>query len=219
MLQLFTYYRSVSAHRVRIALNLKAVPYKSIFLDMDADEHHKEEYLRLNPQGLVPLLVVNEDFVISQSTAILEYLEERYPERALLPKDTELRARIRSFAQIAVADTQPMNTLRVYYFMRDVAGIGYDLRRAWYEHWMQEGLKAMESVLAGSKYFDGAYCFGDRPSLADICLVPQCYNAEKNEIDLSPYPTLRSVYRYAMTTAAFQAAAPDTQADRLAHAD
>ena len=216
MLKLYTYYRSVSAHRVRIALNYKGVPFKSLFIDMDNRQHHSEDYLRLNPEGLVPALVVSDDFVISQSSAILEYLEERYPERPLLPADIDMRARVRSFAQVVTADMQPMNVLRVYEFMRE-HDIEVERRRAWYEHWMHHGFQALESLLSKSEY-SGAYCFGDKPTMADVCLVPQVYNAEKNRLDLSAYPTLRQIYRMCNTLSAFQAAGPETQADLLASA-
>lgn len=213
MLQLYTHYRSVSAHRVRIALNYKGVSYKSMFTDLDNAAMDRLTYLNLNPQGLIPALVVNESLVISQSAAILEYLEERYPERPLLPADTEMRARIRSFAQIAVADTHPLNNLRVLRYLRDKMDVPWKKRRAWFEHWLHTGFVAMESTLVNSADTD-AYCFGDKPTLADVCLVPQVYLAEKYDVDLSDYPTLRRIYRTCVTLAAFQAAAPDTQPDQ-----
>lgn len=216
MLKLYTYYQSVAAHRVRIALNYKGAPFESIFIDMDHSEHQGEDYRRLNPEGLVPALVVGQDHIITQSSAILEYIEERYPERPLLPPDDrELRSRIRSFAQVLIADMQPMNVMRVYKYMQDEMGVDYDKRRAWYEHWMHEGFKAIESLLE-KKDDTGAFCFGDKPTLADVCLVPQVWNASKYGIDLSGYPTVRRIYRMCQTLSAFQAAAPETQADLLA---
>mgnify|MGYP000592670710 CR=1 FL=1 len=215
MLKLYTYYQSVAAHRVRIALNYKGAPYQSIFIDMDHSEHLGEQYLHLNPEGLVPALIVNDDLVITQSSAILEYIEERYPERPLLPQDRELRGRIRSLAQLFIADMQPMNVMRVYKYMQDEMGVDYDKRRAWYEHWMSFGFKAVESLLA-NKDDTGAFCFGDKPTLADVCLVPQVWNASKYGIDLSAYPTVRRIYRTCQTLSAFQAGAPETQADLLA---
>jgi maleylacetoacetate isomerase len=215
MLQLYTYYRSVSAHRVRIALNHKGIPYKSLFIDQDAGAHRADAYLRLNPQGLVPALVVNENFIITQSAAILEYLEERYPERPLLPADINGRARVRSFAQVCIADVQPLNVLRVYQYMRDGMGLDHAARRRWYEYWAHKGFRAMESLLASDPQ-TGDYCHGDQPTLADVCLVPQVYNAERNKLDLSRYPTLRRIYRACQVLPAFQAAAPETQPDRIA---
>jgi len=215
MLQLYTHNRSVSAHRVRIALNYKGVSYKSIFTDLANTAPDRLTYLNLNPQGLIPALVVSEDLVITQSAAILEYLEERYPERPLLPQGIDLRARIRSFAQVAVADTHPLNNLRVLRYLRDKMDVPYEKRREWFEYWQHKAFAPMESTLANSDD-TGAYCFGDRPTLADVCLVPQVHLAHKYDVDLSEYPTLRRIYRTCMTMAAFQAAAPETQPDRRA---
>lgn len=215
MLDLYTYYRSVSAHRVRIALNYKSIPYRSVYIDEDRDEQASEAYLARNPQGLVPALVVDDSLTITQSSAILEYLEERYPERPLLPEDLLDRARVRSFAQVLIADTNPMNTLRIYRYMRDEMKLDHSQRRQWYEHWAHNGLQAMESLLH-AHLTPGRYCHGDKPTLADVCLVPQVANAEANGLDLSPYPTVRKIYRTCNALSAFQSAAPLTQGDRLA---
>lgn len=213
MLQLYTYARSVSAFRVRIALNYKRLPYESVYVDVEGrGEHQSEAYLRLNPQGLIPALVVSEDLVISQSAAILEYLEEQYPERALLPADPAERARIRSFANAIIADLQPLNMLRVYRYMRDEFKLSFEQRRAWYDYWMPRGLAALEAALT-DEVFSGGFCFGKRPTMADVCLVPQIYNACQYHLDINPYPRLRQVYRSCMTLSAFQSAAPDTQQD------
>lgn len=217
MLQLYTHYRSVSAHRVRIALNIKGVSYKSIFLDVGNAPAERLTYLNLNPQGLIPALVVDDNLLITQSSAILEYLEERYPERPLLPEDIALRARIRSFAQIAVADTHPLNNLRTLRYLRDQMKLDFEQRSQWFAHWLHKAFAPMESILSGTDH-DGAYCFGDRASLADVCLVPQVSLAERYGVDLSSYPCLRRVYRSCLTMAAFQAAAPETQADHAAAA-
>lgn len=217
MLELYTYYRSVSAHRVRIALNYKSIPYRSIYIDEDKDEQSSEAYLARNPQGLVPALVNDEGLLITQSSAILEFIEERYPERSLLPTDISDRARVRSFAQVLIADTNPTNILRVYRFMRDEMNLDYDARRKWYEHWAHKGLQAVESLLE-TQLTPGKYCHGDRPTLADVCLVPQMANAEHNGLDLSQYPKARAIYRTCNALSSFQSAAPLTQADRLAKA-
>lgn len=217
MLELYTYYRSVSAHRVRIALNYKSIPYRSMYIDEDSGEQTGEEYLARNPQGLVPALVVNDSLMITQSAAILEFIEETYPDRPLLPTDTSDRARIRSFAQVLIADTNPTNILRVYHYMRDEMGLDHTARRRWYEHWAHKGLEAVESLLT-TQLSPGRYCHGDKPTLADVCLVPQMYNAEANRLDMSAYPTARRIYRSCQALSAFQSAAPTTQADRLAKA-
>lgn len=213
MLQLYTHYRSVSAHRVRIALNYKGISFQSIFIDVGNAPAQRLTYLNRNPQGLIPALLVRDDLLISQSAAILEYLEERYPERPLLPEDIELRARIRSFAQIAVADTHPLNNLRVFRYLRDEMNVSYDDRCKWLAHWMHKAFAPMEAILQ-TEGSSGAYCFGDRPSLADLCLVPQISLAERYQVDLSPYRRLRQIYRSCKALAAFQAAAPETQPDR-----
>lgn len=217
MLQLFTYYRSVSAHRVRIALNHKSVPYESKYIDEDHGEQLSLTYVARNPQGLVPALVVNDELTITQSAAILEYLDEAYPERPLLPQNIEDRARIRSFCQIMVADMQPYNILRTYYYQRDVMGVDKQMRRDWYEHWMHKGFAALESLL-GTHLQPGMYCHGDQVSLADVCLVAQVSNAELNELDLSDYPTIRRIHQTCQSLSAFQAAAPEAQQDRLQRA-
>lgn len=216
MLQLFTHYRSVSAHRVRIALNYKGIAYKSIFIDLAHAPADRLTYLNVNPQGLIPALWAEDNLVISQSSAILEYLDERYPERPLLPRDTAERARIRSFAQIAIADTHPLNNLRVFRYLRDHMDAPHDKRRAWLAHWVHKGFAPMESILAtyARDHDEHRFCFGDKPSLADVCLVPQVAFAERYGVDLRDYPTVRAINRACVTMAAFQAAAPDTQPDR-----
>ena len=214
ILKLFTYYRSVSTYRVRIALNYKGVPYQPVFIDSDRQEHRGEEYLRLNPQGLVPALIVDDRLVVNQSAAILEFLEERYPERPLLPEGAEARALVRSFAQVAVADMNPLNIMRVFRYMRDELELSLEQRRAWYEHWAHKGFRALESLLQRDRG-DSAYSYGDRPTLADVCLVPQVYNAQVNGLDLTPYTQVRAVMQNCMALAAFQAAAPDAQRDRV----
>lgn len=212
MLQLFTHHRSVSAHRVRIALNYKAVSYKSIYMDLDKTSVDRLGYLDLNPQGLIPALILEDNMLVTQSSAILEYLEERYPERPLLPQDTGLRARIRSFAQIVIADTHPLNNLRVLLYMRDKMDVGYKRRRAWFEHWLERAFTPMESILANSEE-TGSYCFGEHPTLADVCLVSQVHFAERYGVNMTPYPTLRRIYLTCMALSAFQSAAPDNQSD------
>ncbi|RJS92357.1 maleylacetoacetate isomerase [Salinisphaera sp. Q1T1-3] len=213
MLKLFTHHRSVSAHRVRIALNCKGVAYESIFTGLDGAAADRQSFRRINPEGLIPALWVDDDLVISQSSAILEYLEERYPERPLLHGDIGQRARIRSFAQIAIADTHPLNNLRVLRYLRDEMDVAYDHRRAWFEHWLHAAFGPMESLLADQPAGEHSFCFSARPSLADVCLVPQISMAERYGVRLDAYPTLRRVYRACLSLAAFQAAAPDTQSD------
>lgn len=214
MRELYTYYRSVAAHRVRIALNYKGIPYRSVFIDLETAANRSDDYLRLNPQGLIPALVEEDGLVITQSAAILEYLEEKYPERALLPDTIEERARVRSFVQAATADMHPLNTIRVYRYLRDRLQVDFEARREWFHYWGEQSLSALESLLAEHPS-TGSYCHGERPTLMDVILVPQVYNAEQYGLDLSPYPTVRRIYRTCLTLAAFQGAGPDVQPDLL----
>lgn len=218
MLKLFTHHRSVSAHRVRIALNYKGVAFESVFTELDGSGDARQQFREINPQGLIPALWDENDLIISQSSAILEYLEERYPDRPLLHGDIAARARIRSFAQIAIADTHPLNNLRVLRYLRDDMDVPYGRRRAWFEHWLHAAFGPMESLLAGQPAADYSFCFTARPSLADVCLVPQVSMAERYGVDLDAYPIMRRIHQACMALGAFQAAAPDTQGDSAARA-
>lgn len=211
---LYSYYRSSAAYRVRIALNLKGLKYQSrtIHLLRDGGENNHDEYRKLNPQGLVPTLVEN-GVVIPQSLAIIEYLEECYPETPLLPLSPDWRARVRAFAQAICCDIHPLNNLRVIDYLRDEMGQDEAARQAWYRHWLAEGLTALEQTLTVASPHT-PFCFGDEPGLADACLIPQLYNARRYECDLSPYPILRKIDEHCLALKPFQLAAPESQPDR-----
>jgi maleylacetoacetate isomerase len=153
--------------------------------------------------------------VITQSAAIIDYLEDKYPERPLMPGTVTERARVRSFTQSITADIHPLNTIRVYRYLRDEEKVDFEGRRRWFHHWLSNGFQAMESLLDHPD--TGAFCHGDTPTLMDVVLVPQVYNAEQYGLDLSSYPTIRRIYRTCLTLAAFQAAGPETQPDKMAH--
>ncbi len=208
--ELYTYARSVAAHRVRIALNYKLITYTSRYVDVTGEDLQDYRFRRLNPQGLAPVLV-DDGHVISQSMAILEYLEERVPVRPLLPPDPWGRARVRSLAQLFVADVQPLHNRRVLRFLRDRVGVDDGKLDRWFKHWVMQGLEAAEYLLSGPE--TGSYCHGEQPTLADACLVPEVHRALARGYDLSAFPRVRSVYHTCTTLAAFQAAAPETQAD------
>ncbi len=210
---LYSYWRSSAAYRVRLALNLKGIDYRiqPVHLARDGGEHRQPAYLAINPQGLVPLLV-DGDVTISQSLAIIEYLEETVPSPALLPADPAARARVRSLAQIIACDIHPLDNLRVTNYLRDELGIGAEAGRVWYAHWIRTGFDALESRLASEPY-TGKFCHGDQPGLVDIFLVPQIYNALRFEFDMTPYPTLRRVHAACQTLDAFRRAAPEAQPD------
>jgi maleylacetoacetate isomerase/maleylpyruvate isomerase len=176
---LYTYWRSSAAYRVRIALNIKGVEYdsRSVHLVRDGGEQHSPAYRQINPQGLVPALV-HEDRIYSQSLAIIEYLEERYPEPSLLPRDPGDRARVRGLAQMVACDIHPLNNSRVQKYLVGELGLGDEQKLAWYRHWITLGFGAIEARLDQDGY-TGRFCHGDTAGLADLCLVPQVYNAER----------------------------------------
>ncbi|WP_142846445.1 maleylacetoacetate isomerase [Telmatospirillum sp. J64-1] len=214
-MKLYTYFRSSAAYRVRIALGLKGVGYDSlpVHLLRDGGEQHRDAYLALNPQGLVPVLE-EDGRVLTQSLAIIEYLEETHPAPALLPSDPVERARVRALAQAVACDIHPLNNLRVLRYLVRTLGVSEEQKNAWYRHWIETGLPALESMLAGHPA-TGRFCHGDTPGLADCVLVPQLFNARRFQIDLAPYPTLTRIDEACAALPAFQAAHPDNQPDAV----
>lgn len=205
------YYLSSAAFRVRIALHLKGLIYESVPHHLRKGEQGDPGYRALNPQGLVPAL---EDggAVLTQSLAILEYLEETHPEPALLPKAPADRARVRALAQISAVDIHPLNNLRVLKYLRRDLGHEQDVIDVWYRHWVEEGFAALETLLAKDSR-TGVWCHGDKPGLADICLVPQVFNALRLKVDMAPYPTIRRIHAFALQHPAFDASSPANQPD------
>ncbi|MFK8015973.1 MAG: maleylacetoacetate isomerase [Gammaproteobacteria bacterium] len=210
---LYSYWRSTAAYRVRIALNLKDIAHeiRSVHLIRDGGAQHGDDYRALNPQGLVPTLCI-DDQVLSQSMAIIEYLEEMYPWPALLPVRPAERARVRSLCATITCDVHPLNNLRVLQYLRGPAGISEDAKSAWYAHWVELGFTALETRLARSP-LTGQFCHGDTPGMADIVLVGQMYNARRFECDVSGYPVLRGICDRALALDAFDRARPENQAD------
>lgn len=210
---LYGYWRSSAAYRVRIALNLKGIDYDQapVHLVRDGGEQHRPSYRELNPQRLVPTLVVGET-VITQSLAILEYLEETGSSPALLPADAAGRARVRSLAQIVACDVHPLQNLRVLNYLTGELGVDDEQRAAWARHWICEGLRALEERLARSSA-TGTFCHGETPGLADACLVPQLYNARRFGCGLDAFPTVGRIDRACQALPAFAAAAPEAQPD------
>jgi len=210
-MKLYTYFRSSAAYRVRIALNLKGVTPEVVPIDLRPGAHRQPDYLARNPQGLIPAL---EDggAVIGQSLAIIEYLEEIYPRPSLLPRSPLERARVRSMALAIACDIHPLNNLRVLNYLRSPLGHDESGVQAWYRHWIAEGLRALEEE-AKRASGDGRHMFGGEMTLADVCLVPQMFNARRFKCDLEPYPTLRAICSHLETMPAFARAAPDAQPD------
>ncbi|MDD5578295.1 MAG: maleylacetoacetate isomerase [Methylobacter sp.] len=208
---LYSYFRSSAAYRVRIALNLKKIDYeiRPVHLLKNGGDQFKADYLALNPQGKVPVLVV-QNTVLTQSAAIIEYLEEVYPLPPLLPSDAEERAYVRSLAQIIACDIHPLNNLRVLNYLKD--SLKYEFQQAWRLHWIQEGFTALEQLLQKSDS-RGRFCFGDTPGMADVFLIPQVYNARRFECEMNSFPLISGIYENCMQGTAFANAAPENQPD------
>ena len=211
-MKLIGYFRSSAAFRVRIGLNLKGITVEHASRHLRKGEQAAPDYVALNPQKLVPTLVLDSGEVLTQSLAILEYLEETHPEPPLLPKDPVGRARVRALALITTADIHPIQNLRVMAFLRDKFGQTEESTFAWSRHWIETGFAAYEASVAGDRH-TGAFSHGDRPSLADLCLVPQVFNAQRFKVDMSRYPTVQRIYTTCMRLPAFDAAQPAKQPD------
>ena len=211
-LQLYDYWRSSSAYRVRIALNLKGLAYQSVpvHLVRDGGEQNRPQYLELNPLGLVPALV-HGDRVVVQSLAICEYLEEAFHATPLMPEDAAGRARVRGIVQSISSEIQPLNNLSVMQYLKQDMGLDDRRYSDWYAHWIARGFRAVETWLNGDEA--GSFCHGDSPTLADCFLVPQVYNAERFKCDLAPYPRIREITERCRERDAFERAKPENQPD------
>ncbi len=208
-IRLYSYWRSSAAYRVRIALNLKSLPYEieTVSLLPGVSEHRADAYRAINPQMLVPFLQ-DGDLGIAQSMAILEYLEETYPETPLLPDVEPARSRVRAFCNLIACDIHPLNNLRVQLYLSNELDASKQAARDWYVHWVHEGFGSLEA-LSG----DGPYVMGDSVTLADVLLVPQMYNARRFEVPVDRFPRLVNIVDNCNELPAFKKAAPDMQAD------
>ena len=214
-MKLYGFFRSSAAFRVRIALNLKGLPYETVAIHLRRNEQANPQYRALNPQGLVPTLELDDGRRLIQSLAIIEYLDEVHPVPPLLPATAVDRARVRALAAIVACDIHPINNLRVLRYLTHTLGHDEAAIGAWYNHWIDAGFAALEPLLAADGR-TGAFCHGDSPGLADVVLVPQVVNAERYKLDMAPYPTISRIYRSCMALAPFAAAHPDNQPDREA---
>ena len=210
---LYSYFRSSAAYRVRIALNLKGIDHELRCVNLldDGGEQRKPEYFEINPQGLVPT-VVDGDTVLTQSLAILEYIEETHPQPPLLPPAAKDRAHVRALADIIACDIHPLNNLRVVNFIKHTAGPNEGIHLLWYRYWLYEGFFAFQELLK-RRAAPGSYCFGDSPTLADVCLIPQIYNALRFDFNLALFPVLAAIYERCLELDAFARAAPENQPD------
>lgn len=212
-LTLHDYWRSSAGYRVRIALNLKGLPYarKPVHLVRNGGEQHSAAHRALNPQESVPVLVDGAR-VIRQSLAIIEYLDEAYDGPPLLPATARDRAHVRALALLVACDIHPLNNLRVMQYLEREHALDAAAREGWMQHWMQEGFRAFEAILVADAA-TGTYCHGEAPTLADACLIPQVYNAYRFGVDMAPFPTIRRINEQCLTLAAFEAARPEKQPD------
>jgi maleylpyruvate isomerase len=214
--KLYGYFRSSATYRVRIALNLKGIPWQSVLVDLRApvSAQHTREFRSLNPHGLIPVLVDGEH-ALTQSLAIIEYLEETHPQPPLLPRDPAARAVVRALALAVTCDIHPLNNLRVLNYLRGPLGCDDAAVNAWYGHWIAQGFAALERDavrLSG----DGRHMYGTAVTLADVCIVPQMANARRFHCDVTPYPMLRAICEYLESQPAFAQAAPEMQPDASA---
>ena len=223
-MKLYSYFRSTAAYRVRIVLNLKQISYTivPVHLVRNGGEQHSVEYLHVNPQGLVPSLDItapNFDVVapeskpqiITQSGAIIEYLEEAFPQPALLPINLTQRAYVRTLTQIIACDMHPLNNLRVLHYIEESFDCDGPEKMTWYHHWLTSGFTAIEALLTskGSTH----YCYDDQLTVADAYLIPQVYNALRFKLDMTPYPAINRIYQHCIQLPAFSDAAPELQPD------
>ncbi len=212
-LTLYSYWRSSAAYRVRIALNLKGLTYTTVpvHLVREGGEQHLPEYSSLNPQKLVPTLV-HGDRAITQSLAIIEYLDESFPPSRLLPGDTRGRARVRGMAQLMASDIHPLNNLRVLRYFEQAWNVPQSERDEWMRHWIVEGFAALERLVS-ENVATGDFCHGDTPGLADCCLVPQVFNARRFGVDMAAFPALARIDQACCDLPAFATAHPSRQPD------
>ncbi len=209
-MKLYTYYRSSAAYRVRIAMNLKSIDYTNVPVSLLNGAHKDEAYLRTNPQGLIPALELDDGNIIGQSTAILEYLEETQEGDALLPADPFGRSQVRSMVNHIACDIHPLNNLRILKYLPQELNASKEQVAQWYAHWIDNGFSSIEQILLKGS---GQFCFADTAGMADCYLIPQVYNALRFNVDLTPYPTIVSVYNHCNSLKAFHSAHPDQQAD------
>lgn len=212
-MKLYTFFRSSTSYRLRIALAWKKLAYEAAYTSLPGMKHKDPAFLALNPQGLVPALVSDEGKVYTQSMAMIEWLDERYPEPPLMPRDTEEKWYVRAVSQIIGCEMHPLNNVRVLKYLKSAYGLD-DARvnGDWYPHWIAEGFAGLEGFLNAQKRA-GSYCLGERVSMADVCLAPQVFNAQRFNCDVGQYPTVMAIFERCMKLPAFSETHPSKQGD------
>lgn len=210
-MKLYSYFRSSAAYRVRIALALKNLPFElvPVHLVNNGGEQKSPDYTAINPQQLLPSFETDNGDILTQSLAILEFLEEGYPENPLLPTEPQARAKVRALCQLIACDIHPLNNLRVLKYLKTALNVSDEQKTAWYQHWVMEGFTALEKLLPENADF----CYGNSPTLADCCLIPQVYNAIRFDCDMSQFPKIWRIYQHCMSLPAFITASPEQQVD------
>ena len=213
MLQLYTYFRSSASYRVRIALHLKGLPFESVPVHLlkDGGAQHAPAYQHINPAKLVPALI-DDGHAVTQSMAIMEYLDETHPDQPLMPRDALGRARVRALAQAIACEIHPLNNLRVLQYLEHDLKLDEATRATWYRHWITLGFTAIEAILANNSA-TGVFCHGDTPGLADCCLIPQIANSRRFQTPLEAFPTILRIEEACLALPAFQNATPQVQPD------
>jgi maleylacetoacetate isomerase/maleylpyruvate isomerase len=209
-MRLYSFFRSSAAYRVRIALNVKGVAYETVTVDLPGSAHHAPEFRAVNPQATIPTLD-DDGTILWQSLAIIEYLDTRYPSPRLIPAEPVARARVQALAQLVACEIHPLNNLRVLKYLRGELKLDDAAVSKWYSHWIAEAFGPLENLV--THFGDGRFCYGDALSLADVCLVPQLYNARRFSVDLTPYPTLVKIAAHLESLPPFASAAPALQPD------
>ena len=208
-MKLYSYFRSSAAYRVRIALALKGLDADILPINLLKGEQKSDDYLAINPQGLIPSLQVG-DALLSQSLAIMEYLEEVDNTVPLLPSHPVARAAVRAMAQLIACEVHPLNNLRVLQYLTGELGVDDATKMTWYAHWIHQGFISLEAMLTQHA---GQFCYGDTTTMADCCLIPQVYNAKRFKVELSSYPTIMRIYEHCNSLPAFIQAKPENQID------
>ncbi|HCR3981466.1 TPA: maleylacetoacetate isomerase [Kluyvera ascorbata] len=212
-MKLYSFFNSSASYRVRIAMALKGIDHQTVGVNIRIGQQNALEYRRLNPVGLVPALITDDGESLGQSLAIIDWLDRHFPQTPLLPANDPQRMRVLEVVYAICCDIHPINNMRVLRYLSDELKVSEEQKKRWYAHWIQQGLSAVEQLLRRSQ--SGAFCFGDAPTLADCCLVPQWANAERMGCDLSGFPRCKAVYDACTALPAFIAAAPENQQDKI----